>query len=83
MLRQSKKISPRVLSDEPTHQHAAVAQQEAEQPLSLDAIADDPRSRIAVVAYLMSERRGFAPGFELDDWLAAEAELSRNGSSRD
>jgi len=28
-------------------------------------------------AYFRSERRGFAQGAELDDWLAAEAEIDR------
>ncbi len=27
-------------------------------------------------AYLLSERRGFAPGKELDDWLAAERQIT-------
>jgi hypothetical protein len=27
-------------------------------------------------AYLRAEQRGFAPGHECDDWLAAEAELA-------
>lgn len=31
------------------------------------------RELIAVEAYLLAERRGFTPGAELDDWLAAEA----------
>jgi hypothetical protein len=30
---------------------------------------------IAVAAYQRAERRGFAPGGELDDWLRAEQEL--------
>lgn len=30
---------------------------------------------IAHAAYLRAERRGFAPGQEVDDWLAAEAEF--------
>lgn len=30
--------------------------------------------RVAARAYRLAERRGFAPGAELDDWLAAEAE---------
>ncbi len=30
---------------------------------------------IAVVAYLRAERRGFAPGGDLDDWLEAEQEV--------
>ena len=30
---------------------------------------------IAEAAYLRSERRGFEPGHEVEDWLAAEAEI--------
>jgi len=30
---------------------------------------------IAQAAYLRAERRGFAPGNELEDWMAAEAEV--------
>lgn len=30
---------------------------------------------IAHAAYLRAEKRGFAPGHEVDDWLAAEAEF--------
>ena len=30
---------------------------------------------IAETAYYIAERRGFEPGFEIDDWLAAEAEV--------
>lgn len=38
----------------------------------------DPAQRhaqIELLAYERAERRGFAPGHELDDWLAAEAEI--------
>lgn len=31
---------------------------------------------IAVAAYFRAEKRGFAPGNELDDWLQAKAELA-------
>lgn len=30
---------------------------------------------VAEAAYLRAERRGFAPGHELEDWLAAEKEV--------
>jgi hypothetical protein len=30
---------------------------------------------IALAAYLRAQRRGFGPGRELEDWLAAEAEV--------
>jgi hypothetical protein len=33
------------------------------------------RALIAEAAYLRAERRGFSPGHETDDWLAAEAEV--------
>lgn len=37
--------------------------------------AGDRRAMIAEAAYLRAERRGFAPGHETEDWLAAEGEV--------
>jgi len=31
---------------------------------------------VRTAAYYRAERRGFAPGYEWEDWLAAEAEVS-------
>lgn len=40
------------------------------------AISEDiRRGMIAEAAYLRAERRGFAPGGEHEDWMAAEAEV--------
>ena len=39
--------------------------------------------RIAIAAYYRAERRGFAAGRELEDWLAAEQEIDQNGNDRD
>lgn len=50
---------------------AAVAKNAARRPA-------EPAERdrmIAVAAYYRAERRGFEPGHELEDWLAAEAEI--------
>ncbi len=33
------------------------------------------KQRIAVVAYYMSESRGFAPGHDAEDWLVAQAQV--------
>ena len=33
------------------------------------------RRLIADIAYFAAERRGFSPGYEVDDWLQAEQEL--------
>lgn len=38
-------------------------------------------ARIAVAAYYRAQQRGFCPGNELDDWLAAEAEIEQRGQS--
>jgi hypothetical protein len=39
------------------------------------ALADAREQRIREAAYFKAEARGFAPGHELEDWLAAEAAL--------
>ena len=44
--------------------------------------ADARRAMIAEAAYLRAEKRGFAPGQEDADWLAAEAEVDRLLSER-
>lgn len=35
----------------------------------------DRGARIAETAYFRAQQRGFAPGYELEDWLAAEKEV--------
>jgi hypothetical protein len=47
--------------------------------------ADARRAMIEQAAYLRAERRGFSSGSEVEDWLAAEAEvdaLLRAGNGR-
>lgn len=39
------------------------------------------RARIAIAAYYRAERRGFAPGREIEDWLEAERELDRRANA--
>jgi hypothetical protein len=39
--------------------------------------AEERLSMIAQAAYFRAERRSFAPGHELGDWIAAEAEVDR------
>jgi hypothetical protein len=51
-------------------------------PESPRAPNPDPERRRAMVAeaaYYRAEQRGFAPGYELEDWFAAEGDVdSRN-----
>ena len=42
----------------------------------------DRESRVRIAAYLRAERRGFAPGYEIEDWLAAEAEVGGRKDTR-
>ena len=39
---------------------------------------DRRHALICEAAYFRAERRGFCPGRELDDWLAAEGEIDRD-----
>jgi hypothetical protein len=34
---------------------------------------------VAVAAYFLAERRAFEPGYEVQDWLAAERQVGGNG----
>jgi hypothetical protein len=38
----------------------------------VDSAPTQRQAMIAVAAYFLAESRGFIPGRELDDWLAAE-----------
>ena len=39
-------------------------------------LKDKFREMVAVNAYYRAEKRGFEPGHEMDDWLAAEREIT-------
>jgi len=53
-----------------------VRKKAATTPAAPFAVSEDVRrGMIAEAAYLRAERRGFAPGGEGEDWLAAEAEV--------
>jgi hypothetical protein len=42
----------------------------------IDASSEQMTAAVAMAAYFIAEKRGFEPGHELDDWLAAEAQLA-------
>jgi len=46
-----------------------------EAPARVKVTAEARRALIAETAYLRAERRGFVPGHDVEDWLAAEAEV--------
>lgn len=52
---------------------AVIAVLESKQTVSTSIDADVRRQLVAAEAYFLAERRGFAAGHELEDWVAAEA----------
>jgi hypothetical protein len=46
-----------------------------------DISPDELRRLISEAAYYRAKQRGFAPGHELEDWIAAEAEVIRRLNS--
>jgi hypothetical protein len=59
-----------------THQESPFSE-ESPQAIggATEAQTDGLREWIARAAYFRAERRGFAPGSEIDDWLEAENEI--------
>ena len=48
-----------------------------------EASQNDLAQMIAEAAYYRAERRGFVPGYEMEDWIAAEIELNARLSDKD
>jgi hypothetical protein len=44
--------------------------------------ADELYQSIALLAYFKAEARNFLPGFEVDDWVAAEIEILQAGETQ-
>jgi hypothetical protein len=59
----------------PAARAAAVRPKSAGPARPAEVSVENRRAMIAAAAYLRAERRGFAPGGELADWLAAELEV--------
>ncbi len=49
---------------------------------SVEVTPEERHQLIAVTAYFLSERRGFSPGLELQDWLEAETRIDSNLGGR-
>jgi hypothetical protein len=48
----------------------------------LQALLEDRHHRIEVAAYYLALHRGFTPGHEVDDWLAAEDAIEAEDAAR-
>jgi hypothetical protein len=60
-------------------ERAALAHPDPEPRLESEAVWDDAQrwAAIAENAYYRAERRGFVPGYDFEDWLAAEQEIAK------
>ncbi|MGO9512835.1 MAG: DUF2934 domain-containing protein [Steroidobacteraceae bacterium] len=61
---------------------AVIACIKSAQSLTAVTTSIDPQVRrqlVAAEAYFLAERRGFAAGHELEDWVAAEAAVDSRG----
>jgi hypothetical protein len=59
--------------------HLRASSPPAPTPVNFDP-SSSREALIATAAYYRAESRGFVPGFETEDWLAAEREIDAMGS---
>lgn len=69
------KAAPKAAAKAPRPDVAKPARSRAKKPAVVPL--EQRRNYIEVAAYHIAERRGFAPGNPLDDWIQAEAEIDR------
>ncbi|HEX4378099.1 MAG TPA: DUF2934 domain-containing protein [Steroidobacteraceae bacterium] len=70
--------APKSAAAKPATDKGGKAAKAAARPSDIAARMIDPEHRralIAEAAYLRAERRSFAPGYEVEDWLNAESEI--------
>ena len=63
-------------------ERATPTRRQAEEAITDGKSSIDPE-HVAMAAYYRAEQRGFAPGQELEDWLAAERQLQNGPDSED
>jgi len=78
-----KKTAKRAVSVTPElTESSVIAVLESREPATAVSPGIDPdvrRQLVAAEAYFLAERRGFAAGHELEDWVAAEAAVDSRG----
>ena len=62
--------------------HTTLHRSDADTAPGTQTTAPDRWQRIQRRAYEIAQKRGFAPGAELNDWLQAEREIDGDGATR-
>jgi hypothetical protein len=84
--REKPKTALKVSASTDGFRSAGVSEDSAAMQTPIQGVSSEEKYRlIAEAAYFRSEKRSFAPGYELEDWLTAESEIetkiSGTGSS--
>jgi hypothetical protein len=69
---------PRSASERPESHAVTLNSSVADLAETIAECRYERREAIAVAAYYRAQCRGFAPGYELEDWLAAETQMAGN-----
>lgn len=64
---------PKVTTRRRRIDHAEIVRMAA---IAAESRAAERHDMIATAAYFLAQKRGFEPGHELDDWVAAETEVA-------
>jgi hypothetical protein len=67
-------VAEKPLADKPAKRPSAL---QASPAAEIQVSAEERQRLVAEAAYYIAERRGFATGYEHEDWLAAEAEVEQ------
>ncbi len=67
--------TPTAIASKPAIKRTELMRESAKPSVAKAKAGEDRYRMIAEFAYFRAERRGFAPGSELHDWLAAEIEV--------
>lgn len=70
-----KEVAPKTLAVETKLAKAAVVKKSAPRKKAATVTPEQRYHMISTAAYFLAERRGFAGGYEMQDWISAEAEI--------
>ena len=76
-----RRTAPKAAPTPPRTSKPAAAGSPMNDSARADLSPDELRKLISEAAYYRAKQRGFQPGHELDDWIQAEAEVTRRLNS--
>jgi hypothetical protein len=71
----SSRVAPAAARKEPAKPRVAKPKPSARTDVVTSRAPQEKLRMVEMAAYFRAERRGFEPGHEIEDWIAAEAEI--------